>query len=944
MEKKKKKGILYLFTLSVLLLFSVSTSCKDEESSPIPVQKIEFSTSTLTLNIGETAKVEATIYPFDATEKRLQWNSSDSEVAKVDSEGCVTAYGDGTATITAIPFDGDCIAKCNVIVLPDEILVEKITLSNESLTMSVNDEFELKVEIYPSDATNKNLIWKSNNTSVATVENGIVKAINEGNAIIYVSTEDGKHTLSCAILVTNSKLSWGICGTFNNWGESGEDIPMLDNIYENYYVARNVNLKSYEVDAFAFRYCNSWELHKGADEKYEYFTIGTKYYTATYDDGVSPIFVMKQGTYDIFLAKTLDYFYIMLEGEKPNDGNIISISVTGVSLDKNEISLVEGESTQLICTITPSNATNKDVLWYSSNISVARVDEGGKVTAVKNGNARITATSKDGGKTAFCDITVTSNGEDIKVQYIELDESSLSLYEGDEYKLSVIITPSNATNKEVSWSSSNISVATVDSEGNVVAVKNGNARITATSKDGGKFAICDVLVNKKGGIDPSTFDFQPSGTEGGYDYVDLGLSVKWATHNIGTNDIEGFGEYYAWGEITPYNFELTYINYGWSFAPCSPDAILASIYDTATKTWGDSWRMPTADEMKELINGCNWTWVNNFNNTSTSGYVATSKKNGKSIFLPATKFMSSTSYEPKEKDAIYWTSSTHSVAGKLNFQAGTTAECLRFVTTEGMVAPVEMNTWAMGNGATIRPVIGTPNDYFPDPEDLTVDYAETQRQGISVSGGIDGYTYVDLGMPSRTLWATYNVGATMPTEYGDYFAWGETAPKEYYIDETYVFFKGFSDGKNPRTQLSKYVWEKEYGTPDAKFKLDNEDDAAYVNWSSNWCMPTVEQVTELAEYCDFWRKDIVVNGKKIVGYMGESKLNGNRIYFPAAGWEYSSVPNTFLSMNYWTSEISRKISTWASLMQYREVTGLLECHDGTARWEGLSVRPVVKNK
>ena len=530
----------------------------------------------------------------------------------------------------------------------------------------------------------------------------------------------------------------------------------------------------------------------------------------------------------------------------------------------------------------------------------------------------------------------------IRVERVELNTHTLSIDVGEEYQLIAEVFPFKATNKNVNWYSNNIFVATIDETGKVTAIKEGFAKITVTTEDGGKIDYCNVTVTKNNEGNPDvTFDLTPSGSKNGYDYVDLGLSVKWATHNIGTDEIEGIGEYYAWGETVPYNSELTYINYGWSYPPCSPDAVLSSIYDAATKKWGNSWRMPTAEEMKELIKGCNWTWVDNINNTSTSGYIATSKKNGKSIFLPASKFMSSTSENPKDNDGIYWTASTHTVAGKLNFQAGSTAECLKFVTEEGFTAAVEMSVLQMGNGATIRPVVGSPNDYYPNPDDTIIDEAETQKQGYTVNGKIGGYTYVDLGFPSRTLWATYNVGANMPYEYGDYFAWGETSPKNYYIDETYTFFNGFSDAKEPHTQLSKYVWDKDYGKIDGKFKLESQDDAAYVNWGSDWCMPTIEQIQELTELCDFWRKDITVNGKKIIGYVGESKLNGNRIYLPAAGYEYSNVPNSHLSMWYWTSEISRKITTWACFFVYRDETGLIECVDGTARWEGLPVRPVV---
>lgn len=535
---------------------------------------------------------------------------------------------------------------------------------------------------------------------------------------------------------------------------------------------------------------------------------------------------------------------------------------------------------------------------------------------------------------------------EINVESISLNQTSLSLNIGEECQLIYEISPTNATNQDVVWESNNTSIATVYDDGTVLGIEKGMADILVRTIDGGKIARCRVTIIEEdsGKDEPVEFDFSVSGSKDGYDYVDLGLSVKWATHNIGANKMTDVGEYYAWGELTPYNKQLTYRNYGWSYPPCSPDAVLSSIYDTATELWGRSWRMPTSDEQEELIKNCNWTWVDNMNNTSMSGYVATSKKNGKSIFLPATQFISGTgSYTPKENDAIYWSSSAYSVAGSLSFASGgDIAQSMQFVTTAGMKAPVEMSSWQIGSGATIRPVVGTPNDYYPDPRDLTHDEAETQRQGYSVSGEKGGYTYVDLGFPSRTLWATYNIGAEMPTDYGSYFAWGETSPKNLYVDENYVFFNGYSDSKESYSQFTKYVLNKEHGTPDGKDKLDNKDDAAYVNWGKNWNMPTIEQITELGKLCDFWRKDVYVNGKQIIGYVGESKLNGNRIYLPCAGWEYSDVPNAHTYAWYWSSNLSQKLGSRAMYLMYDSGLGTIRYEDGTSRWQGLPVRPVTK--
>ena len=171
------------------------------------------------------------------------------------------------------------------------------------------------------------------------------------------------------------------------------------------------------------------------------------------------------------------------------------IAITGISLNKSTTSLTEGESETLTATITPSNATgDKTVKWSSSNETVAAVDSNGKVTAKKAGTAVITATSSNG-KTAGC--TVTVKQKEIVITGISLNKSTTSLTEGESETLTATITPSNATgDKTVKWSSSNETVAAVDSNGKVTAKKAGTAVITATSSNG-KTASCTVTVKQK---------------------------------------------------------------------------------------------------------------------------------------------------------------------------------------------------------------------------------------------------------------------------------------------------------------------------------------------------------------------------------------------------------------------------------------------------------------
>ena len=168
------------------------------------------------------------------------------------------------------------------------------------------------------------------------------------------------------------------------------------------------------------------------------------------------------------------------------------VAVESVSLDKTTLSMTEGASGALKATVKPDNASDKSVTWTSSNESVATVDASGNVKAVKAGSATITVTTKDGSKKATCSVTVTP--KPVAVESVSLDKTTLSMTEGASGALKATVKPDNATDKSVTWTSSNESVATVGANGNVKAVKAGSATITVTTKDGSKKATCSVTV------------------------------------------------------------------------------------------------------------------------------------------------------------------------------------------------------------------------------------------------------------------------------------------------------------------------------------------------------------------------------------------------------------------------------------------------------------------
>lgn len=171
-----------------------------------------------------------------------------------------------------------------------------------------------------------------------------------------------------------------------------------------------------------------------------------------------------------------------------------AVNVTDVSLDRTELTLTEGEAETLTATVKPDNADNRKVAWSSDKTDVATVDGAGRVTAVKAGEAVVTVTTEDGGKTATCKVTVKAKV--VPVTGVDVKPWSVTIGANGTTKLTCTVAPSNATNRNVRWESDNPSVATVDSDGNVRAVSAGVAKVSAVTEDGGFRSGCTVTVKE----------------------------------------------------------------------------------------------------------------------------------------------------------------------------------------------------------------------------------------------------------------------------------------------------------------------------------------------------------------------------------------------------------------------------------------------------------------
>ena len=241
-----------------------------------------------------------------------------------------------------------------------------------------------------------------------------------------------------------------------------------------------------------------------------------------------------------------------------------------------------------------------------------------------------------------------------RVTSITLSATKLSLGLDGYEKLTATVLPSDADNPSVVWSSSDETVATFSQKGLVEAVGEGTATITCTAADGsGVQATCGVTVGSKPSND--------------HEAVDLGLSVKWANMNVGANAPEEPGDYFAWGETEPKDY------YDWStYKWCNGSSNTLTKYcidsrygtidnkttldlsdDAAHANWGGTWRMPTVDEIKELVNSCSWEWTTQ---NGVNGQKATGP-NGNSIFLPAAGFRLIVDLNDMGSYGFYWSSS-----------------------------------------------------------------------------------------------------------------------------------------------------------------------------------------------------------------------------------------------------------------------------------------------
>lgn len=410
---------------------------------------IKESDFTLAKGSSKTLTVEGT--PAAAFDKdAVVWTSSNKNVATVEN-GEVKAVGVGTATITA-----SLAGKSDTVKVTVDNPLTGITLDQTTLALEKNQSATLKVKYTPEDTTDsKTVKWESSDATVAKVDqNGKVTALKDGTATIKATV--GKFTAECAVTVKRVPLT-GISLDKTTLelskGQSSEALKVI------YNPANTTDDKTV-----------TWT---SANEN-----------IATVKDGV----VTAKAVGETKITATV--------GTHKAECTVnVNAKLTGIKVTPDKVTVEKGQTANLNVAYLPADTTDKKaVTWKSENENVATVDANGVVTAVAGGTTKIVATATANDKiTAVCEVKVPIHTESIVLNKTEIKD----LLKGKTEKLEVSFVPNNTEDsREVRWTSSDPSVATVDANGTVKALKEGEATITAETVAGGHKASCTVTVKE----------------------------------------------------------------------------------------------------------------------------------------------------------------------------------------------------------------------------------------------------------------------------------------------------------------------------------------------------------------------------------------------------------------------------------------------------------------
>ena len=678
----------------------------DDSYIETSVQSVQMRPSETSIEKGQTTKLSAMVYPATATNRAVRWSSGNPGVASVDTNGVVTGVSTGDTYIYVETVDCGYQAFCHVTVfeLPESSqgqtsftqsglyigvlafnqglyrypvsrltadnvdaicsFIDNNPLRNGSLVYYAVDEAvsDVMAPSYPADLTDAVLVT-------------FTDCLDQGSLMKKSYTTNDQYLTAVKQKIDGASIDSHPLSAYSI-GIRGSDVSDIQGYKANLEKLASAPANAYEITNISNlqNQLNSIADVVSVEHTYTYscdLTVtvpgvgnGTRI-RLTFDNvnsaAQSNLYI--EGTFNLVTRSLTD---VMYQGFSSGSGTTVTGTVNGIFVTYTFGGLQKTDGTQL------STAYLKEWTYDSSqsawqvnsefdNSNDASVEVS---TSIERKSAVIylvldystsigsMSSSMKSAAKSFVRKLQQKSHDPYSVTAVSLNVTSMKIPLGITRKLVAIVSPSTASNKSVVWSSSNPAVASVDQDGMVTANSIGISTIKVTTQDGGYTASCEVTVINTA------------------EEVDLGLSVKWASFNVGASYPEEYGDYFAWGETEPkddyswatYKFERgsdyngpfsKYVTNS-SYGAVDNKTVLEPEDDAAHVNWGDNWRMPTDAEWKELIHNCTWTWTNE---NGVNGTIITSRINGNNIFIPAAGFWDNSNITDVGINCRYWSSS-----------------------------------------------------------------------------------------------------------------------------------------------------------------------------------------------------------------------------------------------------------------------------------------------
>lgn len=454
---KKLFGMISI-TLCLILVALPLAACKKEkegdtttiaQTTAKPKSGLAIDKDKLVLAVGQSDTLQVTNLATGEATLAVIWSSDNESIARVDTAGKVTALSEGDAVITVTTIDNKYTVKCNVTVSAS---VVGLTLT-ELLSLNIGQSTRLTADTVPSGLTVP-LKWQSTVESVATVdEDGNVTGLMSGTSSIIVSTLDGKYMAACTVTVMNPVASI----TFDE-----------STVKLNVGVSKKLVYTVIPADAtdqkFTFESSNSNVAAVSEGGVVTAVSAGTATIKCTAPNGVTASCTVQ-----------------------------VTVALSSIVLDNSELIVNIGETSKLVATFEPENATVTEIVWQTSDQKIVNVDQNGNLTAVGVGEAIISASTPDGELTASCIVTVIDPSVSIGFESTDIT-LKLGSEVDDHITLIPIVTPENP-NETFTWSSSNDKIVSVSASGIIRAKELGTAVITVKCSSGAVASV-NVTVEK----------------------------------------------------------------------------------------------------------------------------------------------------------------------------------------------------------------------------------------------------------------------------------------------------------------------------------------------------------------------------------------------------------------------------------------------------------------